>query len=387
LELLEIISAKCQTTQILVLVDPRALSSAFSALKVGSYLYAKLPVSDEELQMLVDTAMIRRPEYGSNLLLKEGGEQKGFEDMVGNSPPMRDVYRQIRLASMTDIPVLLTGETGTGKDLAARAIHQLSKRSEKPFVPIHLGALPAELVSSELFGYDKGAFTGAFKRYRGAFEQAHGGTVFLDEIGTIDEKNQISLLRLLETRSFQRIGGEKEIRVNTRIIAATNEDLTEAVADKRFREDLFYRLEVFPIVMPPVRNRGGDIPLLVDHFLKKFCDDYHKTILGVSPEYIQRMEAYDWPGNIREIKNVLHRSVVMCEGEVLLPDQLPERLFKIRPQSPSISVPLGSSIEEMEREMIARTLKWADNNRRRTAEILGISRRTLYNKIDKYGLF
>ncbi|MGD9287195.1 MAG: sigma-54 dependent transcriptional regulator [Desulfobacterales bacterium] len=386
IELLEIIATKCAITQVLILVHQKELPLAFSALKAGSYQYSKLPITDEELRLLVDTALNRRSQYSLNLLLKANPEKAGFEDMVGRSPPMVEVYRQIRQAAQTDIPALIAGETGTGKELVARAIHQFSNRKDNPFVPIHLGALPPDLVSSELFGYEKGAFTGASKRYKGSFETAKRGTIFLDEIATFDEKNQVSLLRLLETKKFQRIGGTRDIKAGFRVITATNENLTEAVRQGRFREDLFYRLDVFPITLPAVRNRTGDVALIVDYFLKEFNQSYNTNILGVSPACINRLESYDWPGNVREIKNVIHRAVVMCSGEVLLPEHLPKRFFSEQPGPPMVSIRVGSTLEDAEKEMIAQTLTWTNNNRQRTAAILGITRRTLYNKISKYKL-
>lgn len=384
IELLEIIAAKCAVTQVLILVHPKELPLAFSALKAGGYQYAKLPIPDEELRLLVDTALIQRPQPSLNLLLKENPEKPGFEDMVGRSPRIQDVFRQIRQAAQTDIPVLITGETGTGKELVARAIHQLSDRREKPFVPINLGALPLDLVSSELFGHEKGAFTGALKNYKGSFERAKGGTVLLDEIGTIDEQNQVGLLRLLETKKFQRIGGSRSIKANVRVIAASNEDLDEAIRQGRFRDDLYYRLDVFPIMLPAVRDRTGDIPLIVDHFLKHYNVIYQNDIRGVSPDCINRLESYDWPGNVREIKNVIHRAAVMCSGGILLPEHLPKRFFSQRNRPPAVSIQLGSSLEEAEKKLIVKTLEWTNNNRQRSAAILGISRRTLYNKISRY---
>ena len=385
-ELLEIIATKCPITQILFLINPRELPLAFSALKAGSYQYAKLPVPDEELRMLVDSALANRPQYGLNLLLKEHAQKPGLEDMVGRSPAMQDVYRQIRQAAQADIPVLITGETGTGKDLVAQAIHQLSSRKEKPFVPIHLGSLPQELVSSELFGYEKGAFTGAWKSYKGSFERAKGGTVFLDEIGTIDEKSQVSLLRLLETKKLQRIGGIRSIRSNVRLISATNDNLDEAVRTGRFREDMFYRLDVFRIALPTVRDRKGDVPLLVDYYLKQFNKVNQTNILGISPECINRLDSYDWPGNVREIKNVLHRAVVMCNGEVLLPSHLPKRLVSEGHDPPTLTIRVGTTMQEVEKEMVTQTLNWTNHNRQLSAALLGMSRRTLYNKIAKYSL-
>jgi DNA-binding NtrC family response regulator len=384
--LLDIISEKSAATQILFLAASKDMSLVFSALKRGSYQYAKLPIADTELKMLIEAALLHQPQYTPNLLLKSEARKTTFESMIGGSKKMIDVYRQIRQAASTDMPVLLTGETGTGKDLVARAIHHQSTRKNKAFHPIHLGALPPELVAGELFGYEKGAFTGATRSHRGLFEKAEGGTIFLDEIGTIDEKVQISLLRLLETRRLERIGGTRTISANTRIVAATNEDLSDAVDQGRFREDLFFRLDIFQIVLPPVRQREGDIVLLVNHFLKQFSDDYQRDIVGISPECISALESYKWPGNVREIKNVIHRAVLNCTGGILLPDHLPERLQTAHKRPAEIKLTLGCTLREAERMIIIRTLNWTQNNRQRTASILGISRRTLYNKLENYGL-
>ncbi|BBO83292.1 acetoacetate metabolism regulatory protein AtoC [Desulfosarcina ovata subsp. sediminis] len=386
MEFLDIISEKSAATQILFLASSKDMSLVFSALKRGSYQYAKLPIADGELEMLIQAALLHQPQYTPNLLLKSEARKTTFEKMVGGSAKMIELYRQIRQAANTNMPVLLTGETGTGKDLVARAIHQQSKRSSKAFLPIHLGALPPELVAGELFGYEKGAFTGATQSHRGMFEKAEGGTIFLDEIGTIDEKVQISLLRLLETRKLERIGGTRTISANVRIVTATNENLSEAVEQGRFREDLFFRLDIFQIALPPLRERGGDIALLVNSFLKQFSDDYQRDIVGISPECISVFEAYDWPGNVREIKNVVHRAVLNCTGGILLPEHLPERLQESRKQPQKISLPVGCTLKEAEREIILRTLNWTGNNRQRTASILGISRRSLYNKLTRYEL-
>ncbi len=386
IELLEVVSAKSPATQILFLINPREIKLAASAMKAGTYHYAKLPISSEELKLLVGSALDNRPQYAPNLLLKNHKGQTTFESMVGGSPVIREVYRQIRKAAATDIPVLLSGETGTGKDLAARAIHQLSSRTQGPYVPAHLGALPEDLVASELFGHEKGAFTSAVERRLGCFELAHKGTVFLDEISTIDEKIQVSLLRLLEDRKLHRIGGAKSQKVNVRVIAASNEDLEESVGRGVFREDLFFRLDVLHIHMPALRQRDGDVPLLIDHFLKQFNQAYRKDVVGISPECVSRLHSYDWPGNVRELKNVINRAVVMCEGGVLLPDHLPRRLRAGRAGRAMVSLPVGSTMEDMEREMLVRTLEYTAGNRRRAADMLGISRRTLYNKIDRFGL-
>lgn len=384
IELLELISSKSPATQILFLVEPTRLRMAMSALKAGSYHYAKLPITDQELKLLIETALEQRPEYAPNLLLKEEADKTRFEQMVGGSSAMHRIYRQIRQAAATEIPVYISGETGTGKDLAAQAIHQLSSRAEKPYLPVHLGALPHDLVASELFGHEKGAFTGATERFQGSFEQANGGTVFLDEISTISGKVQISLLRLLEASEFYRLGGRRQIKCNVRIIAASNEDLQEAVNRGRFRQDLYFRLEVLQIHMPPLRERHGDMLLLMEHFINQYSYAYGKNILGVSPDCLGLMSSYDWPGNVRELKNVIMRAVVLCQGDIIMPEHLTDRIRYGHPKVPMVMLPVGRTLEDMEKEIIIRTLEYADHNKKHTAEILGISRRALYNKIQKH---
>lgn len=386
IEILELISSKCPATQILFLVESNKLPMAMSALKAGSYQYAKLPIGDQELKLLIETALEQRPEYAPNLLLKEEVHQTKFEQMVGGSTAMHQVYRQIRQAAATEIPVYISGETGTGKDLAAQAIHQISARADNIYLPVHLGALPQDLVASELFGHERGAFTGALERYEGSFEQANGGTVFLDEISTISEKVQISLLRLLEAKEFYRIGGRRRIKSDVRIIAASNEDLQEAVNRGGFRKDLYFRLEVLQIHMPPLRDRHGDMLLLMEHFINDYSQAHGKNILGVSPDCLSLMSNYSWPGNVRELKNLIMRAVVHCQGEIILPEHLSDRIRYGRPSVPVVSLPVGQTLANMEREMIIRTLEYTGHNKKHTAEILGISRRALYNKISKHEL-
>lgn len=308
------------------------------------------------------------------------------ERLVGKSKPMEDVYRHVRQAATTDIPILLMGETGTGKDLAAQAIHERSERNNGPYVVINLGALPSELVGSELFGHEKGAFTGAIERREGKFEEARNGTIFLDEIATIDAKVQVSLLRLIEQRTFHRLGGKTTIRTNARLIAASNQNLFELVEQGRFRKDLYYRFDVFRIVMPPLRQREGDIVLLIDEFLNRFNRSFKKHIVGVAPECVSLLESYDWPGNVRELKNVVQRAVLVCEGEVLLPDHLPPRFRKGKSALTKVSFEIGTPLEDVEREMIVRALAATQNNRKRAADLLGISRRALYNKLQKHNI-
>jgi DNA-binding NtrC family response regulator len=386
LDLLEVISSQCPTTQILFAVEAHHIRMAFSALRAGSYQYAKLPIDDEELDLLIQASLALRPPGRVNRLLKPERQPTSFHDMVGATPSMQEVYRQIRQAASTDVPVLLTGETGTGKDLAAEAIHRLSARAHGPYVPVHLGALPSGLVASELFGHEAGAFTGADKRYAGSFERAHGGTVFLDEIATMPDTMQVSLLRLLETHRFNRLGGSHEVFADMRVIAASNEDLGEAVRARRFREDLLFRLDVLHLRMPPLRERKPDIPLLVDHFLERYNREFNKSILGISGECMARLDGYSWPGNVRELKNVVQRAALMCSDDVLKPEHLP-RSLQAEPREPQrVSFPLGTSLEDVEREMVIQTLRYCDNNRSRAASMLGICRRALYNKLKRYGI-
>jgi DNA-binding NtrC family response regulator len=386
IELVEVISVQSPSTQILFLADERDIKTAMSVLKAGSYQYAVTPIRDEELKLLIETAIEQRPRYGANLLLKKERKRVQFQELVGQAPVMHDVYRQIRQAAATDIPVLITGDTGTGKDLVASAIHNSSARAPGVYIPVNLGAIPPELVASELFGHEKGAFTGAGESREGIFERGNNGTVFLDEISAADEKVQVSLLRLIEKKRFHRLGGKKTVKTNARLVAASNEDLPQLVSTGHFREDLYFRMDVFHIVVPPLRERGGDIPLLVNEFLKRYNSDYNKNILGISPECISILERYTWPGNVRELKNVIQRAVLVCTGEVLLPEHLPPRFLSEAQETAKVVFDLGTSLSDVEREMIVRVLAATANNRKKSAEILGISRRALYNKIKRHGI-
>ena len=384
--LLEVIAANSPMTQILFLVEPEDIQTAMSALKAGTYQYAKLPIGDDELRLLVKTAIEKRPLYGTNLFLEAKKHEVKFEKLVGQSQPMQEVYRQIRQAAVTDMPILILGETGTGKDLAAQAIHKQSERRNGPYIVVNLGALPSELIGSELFGHEKGAFTGALERREGKFEQARDGSIFLDEISTIDEKVQVSLLRLIEQKKFQRLGGKRTISTNARLIAASNQNLSDTVEQGMFRKDLYYRLDVFRIIMPPLRERAGDVVLLVDEFIRRYNKTFQKNILGISPECISLLESYDWPGNVRELKNVIQRAVLVCEGEVLLTEHMPPRFKPDKSVRPTVTFEVGTALEEVEREMITRALAAARNNRKRAADLLGISRRALYNKLQRHNI-
>ena len=288
--------------------------------------------------------------------------------------------------------VLITGETGTGKDLIAAAIHKRSPRMNHPYIPVNTGAIARELIASELFGHERGAFTGAQDTRPGIFEQADRGTVFLDEIATMDEKSQVSLLRVLEEKTFRRVGGSKNIGVDVRIIAATNEDLEKNVAERRFREDLFYRLNVFHINVPPLRARmPGAITVLTDHFVARFAAVYRKDIERVSPETYRLLRRYPWPGNVRELKNVIQTALLMADGKELKPEFIPERIRHVVSGSdgrgePTCSFRVGASLRAVQKEFIRATLSHMGGNKKLAASILGISRRALYNKMKKLEL-
>lgn len=314
-----------------------------------------------------------------------------FEGIIAISLPMRTVIQRITEAASADIPVLITGETGTGKDMVAAAIHKRSNRKDKAYIPVNTGAMARELIASELFGHEKGAYTGASETRRGFFEQADGGTIFLDEISTMDEKTQVSLLRILEEKTFRRVGGEKDIQVDVRVIAATNENLEEAVKERRFREDLYYRLDVFRINLPPLRARPGAVTLLTDHFVSYFDSLYKKNVRMVSPETYRCLRRYPWPGNVRELKNVIQRAVLMAKGEELTPELIPARIreaagLSTNADPQTFPIHVGMTLQVVEKEFIAMTLASTGGNKKEAAAILGISRRALYNKLKRYGL-
>lgn len=383
--LLQNISQKSPKTQIVLLVKEQNIAIAVETLKAGTYQYLKLPVSDEELKPLLEAALHQQPQIVDDSTI-EKTKVKKFGEIIGGSTPMLRVYDQISQAAQTDIPVLILGETGTGKDLLAYTIHKKSQRTDEPYLAVNLGALPSELVASELFGHEKGSFTGALQQHKGVFEQGNKGTVFLDEIDTMDEKVQVSLLRLLEQKKFKRLGGTRSINSKARLIAATNENLDNLVESGIFRTDLFYRLDVFRITLPALRDRKSDIPLLVDELLLKYSKTYKKDITSISQETIDALMNFDWPGNVRELKNALQRAVLVCNEEELKVDHLPPRFHKHTQKTPSISFKIGTSLEEVEREMVSHTLAATNNNRKEAAKLLGISRRAIYNKLSKHNL-
>ncbi|HEX6983550.1 MAG TPA: sigma-54 dependent transcriptional regulator [Balneolaceae bacterium] len=321
-----------------------------------------------------------------------GGSKKPV--LITQNPIMKELVSKIKLVAKTKATLLITGENGTGKEVLARLVHYYSSRSKKPMVTINCGAIPSELVESELFGHEKGAFTGAQGQKEGCFELAHNGTLFLDEVGEMSKAIQVKLLRAVELGSFRRVGGKEEINVDVSLISATNKILIDQVKSGDFREDLFYRLNVIELYVPPLRHRKEDIPLLVSYFLNHFTDLYNINEIEFSDECMAMFMAYDWPGNVRELKNIVERCVVLSGGENIGPNSIPSRIHRGENIYPVcngnglnnvIQIPIGTSLEEVERRVIDQTLYSVDNNKTEAAKILGFSRKTLHNKLDKYG--
>ena len=372
-------------------IDPQAavimitafasVDTAVRALKQGAFDYLTKPIDPDELSHLVRRALDERRLREENVQLRETiDELVGADAIVGESPPMRKVMELIDHVAKTDATVLILGESGTGKELVARAIHAGGTRRYFPIVPVDCGGLPESLLESELFGHEKGAFTGAGYRRKGKIEMADGGTLFLDEVGAIDSKTQVDLLRVLETKELTRVGGMRSVKVDFRVICATNEDLKQAVEEGRFREDFFYRINVFTIELPPLRARRSDIPALARHFLDRFAKQMDSRITGISPEAMDLLTAYDWPGNVRELSNAIERAMVVGEPPNIRPEDLPLRAPQIAEMA------AGESLAEIEKRHIAAVLEHTDGNVTRAADILKVDRVTVYNKIKKYGL-
>ncbi|MFO8032782.1 MAG: sigma-54 dependent transcriptional regulator [Desulfohalobiaceae bacterium] len=357
-----------------------SISTAVEAMKEGAQDYLLKPFEPEELGVLIDRIMQDKARARENLYLQEEKKERTrFESLIGQSAAMQEVFDFIQKIAPVETTVLITGETGTGKELAARAIHTHSKRASGPFVAVNCGALPEHLMESELFGHQKGAFTDARETRKGRLELAYGGSLFLDEIGEISSRMQIDLLRVLEERVFYRVGGTQPIEADFRVIAATNKDLEKEVQEGRFREDLYYRLKVVTLQLPPLRRRKEDIPLLAEHFRQRFVKETNKEIDYISRQAVDEMMLYDWPGNVRELENAIERAVVVGQSRYVQPEDLP----MFRPQEKEAC---RESLQEVEKEHIRATLKRQDWNISRSAKTLGIDRSTLYQKIKRYNL-
>ena len=374
-------------TEVVVMTAYGSIDTAVEAMRLGAYDYLTKPIDRDRFPIVVDKALERHVLATENKQLRDRLETRTrFDQMVGESEPLQRVYNLVEMVAASDVTVLLTGETGTGKELVARAIHQKSPRANSPFITVNCGALPENLFESELFGYEKGAFTGAMFTKMGRFELAEGGTILLDEVGELSLKSQVDFLRVLETKEFRRLGGTKVIRVDTRIIAATNRNLVEAVKQGDFREDLYYRLNVVPIHLPPLRERGDDSPLLVERFLLEFASQHHREPKDVSREAMRLLRLYAWPGNIRQLRNLMERLVVTVRDKTIQLEHLPEEIQASKEDTRTMLVTLGTSLEEIEQDVIRRTLAEVTNHRERAAKLLGISLRALQYKIKEYGI-
>ncbi len=370
---------------VVVLTAVNEVSSAVEVVKLGAFDYLVKPVEDQRLVSTLRHAMsMRRLEREVERLRGELGERFHLRNMVGSSAPMRRVYDQIEKVLDSDITVFISGESGTGKELVAKAIHYGSLRADGPFVDVNCAAIPESLQESELFGHEKGSFTGATGAHPGKFEQAQGGTIFLDEVGEMAPSTQARLLRVLQEKSLQRIGGTARIHLDVRVISASNRNLAEMVRQGKFRQDLYYRLVVYPIDLPPLRERRDDIPALVEHFLSKYASDAGRRVTRVHPEAMQRFMAYEWPGNVRQLENVVHRAMLVCKGGELTVEDLPPELGGGNLAEPGDEADHFLSLDEMEERAIRRAVESCQGNLSLAARRLGIGRSTLYRKMQQY---
>jgi DNA-binding NtrC family response regulator len=371
-------------TKVILITGHADVESAIEALRMGASDYLTKPLDVERLrEILGAVARAKDPTLAPSSPLETALSEGRLGLLLGASPPMQEVYRQLTRVARTDATVFLVGESGSGKDLAAQTLHQLSARSSRPFLPLNCGAISPTLIESELFGHERGAFTGAARQHKGYFERSHGGTLFLDEISEMPIELQVKLLRVLETGVLVRIGGDQEVEVDVRVVAATNRDPRQAVDEGKLREDLFYRLSVFPVGMPPLRDREGDVELLARFFLHQLNAD-HGSEKSLTDGCLERLAGHRWPGNVRELKNVLHRAFILADDDDIEEVCLPEEIGGRPPGGGALRFELGASIAEVERELILATLERHGGNKRRSAEVLGISLKTLYNRLNAY---
>jgi two-component system response regulator AtoC len=391
LEVCQHIVADRPDLPVIMLTAFGSFETAVGAIRAGAYDFVTKPVEIEALAIAIRRAAEHRALRGEIKRLREVvASTRGRGDLIGASPTMQQIYTLIDQVSGTDATVLITGESGTGKEVVAREVHNRSRRKDGPFVAINCAAVPEALLESELFGHAKGAFTDAKQSRQGLFQQAHGGTLFLDEIGEMALALQPKLLRAIQERKVRPVGAETEITIDVRLIAATNRELEEMVEDKRFREDLYYRINVIHIPLPPLRARGGDVLLLAQHMLRQYAAVFDKKVLGLSPAAAERLVAYDWPGNVRELGNCLERAVALAHFEEIQVEDLPDKIRNRQtPRSQALSgndVPELLTLEEVERRHVLRVLEACHGNRTDAAKILGLDRKTLYRKLLRWGV-
>jgi DNA-binding NtrC family response regulator len=377
---------------VIILTGRASVDTAVGAMRQGAYDYLTKPVDLDRLRLLIEKALERgRTLDEITILRRRVKDVWGLGRLIGRSAPMQEVHRLIEQAAATPAPVLIHGETGTGKELVARTLHELSARAGGPFVAVNCAAMPETLLESEIFGHERGAFTDARDRREGCFELAHGGTLLLDEVAEMQPGTQAKFLRVLEEGAFRRLGGKTEITVDVRVVAATNKDPVAAVKDGAFREDLYYRLNVFTLAVPPLRQRTEDIPLLVTGFIEEFNAKYDKRITGVDDTTLKILMSHAWPGNVRELRNVVERAFIACEGDVITAKVLPGT-SPVAPvaswsgDADMLTAPIGLPLREVEKQFVLRTLAAESNNKTRAADRLGISTKTLHNMLQRWGL-
>ncbi|MBI5308540.1 MAG: sigma-54-dependent Fis family transcriptional regulator [Planctomycetes bacterium] len=385
LSLIQEIRKKNEPVAIVVITAYSSVKTAVDAIKCGADDYLTKPLNVEELEIVLEKLWERQQLVVQNLILKEKLKDKyKFSELIGSSPGMDRIFKMIGDVSSSMAAVLITGETGTGKELVANALHYRSDRACMPFVALHCAALSEGVLESELFGHEKGAFTDAIQTRKGRFEMADHGTLFLDEVGDMSLKVQVKLLRVLEKGEFERVGGENTLKVDVRLIAATNRNLEKEITEGRFREDLFYRLNVVSIHLPPLRERQEDIPLLSNFFVVKYAKKYKKEIEGLSPDVVNALCAYHWPGNVRELEHVIERAVVLCKNSALSMDHLPEAIVSQKEDVAVVKIPIGLSLKEAEKEIIQKTLQMTRGSKKDAAKILGISTRKIEYKVKEW---
>ena len=385
LQILDAIKQEKILTEVIIITGKGSIDTAVEAMRAGAYDYLTKPVEPDRIRSIIPKALEHHRLLVSHKELEQQIKQlTRYEDLIGQSSQMQEIYRLIDAVADSTANVIITGESGTGKELVAKAIHKKSSRCNGPFIAVNCSAFPENILENELFGHEKGAFTGALNEKAGCFEMADRGTLFLDEIGEMSLETQAKILRALEERRFRRLGGKKEIVVDVRVVAATNRNLNQALEQKRLREDLYYRLAVVEIDLPPLRDRVEDIPLLISAFLNFFNEKNHKKIKGLTPPSRDILMKYPWHGNVRDLRNVIERAVILSNSDMIDVHVLPERILTYRFKKPTIMIPLGTTVEDAEQQLILRTLEMENNNKTRAAQTLGISLKTLHNKLGKY---
>jgi DNA-binding NtrC family response regulator len=385
LSLIHEIRKKEESVAIVVITAYSSVKTAVEAIKCGADDYLTKPINIEELRLVLEKIWERQRLIAQNRMLKEKLKDKyKSSELVGNTPQMKRIFHMIADVAPSTASILILGETGTGKELVANAVHCQSDRACMPFVALHCAALSEGVLESELFGHEKGAFTGAVQARKGRFEMADGGTLFLDEVGEMSLKVQVKLLRVLEKGEFERVGGEKTLKVDVRLITATNRNLEKEVSEGRFREDLFYRLNVITIPLPSLRERKDDIPILSNFFVIKYTKKYKKEIKGFAPEAMEALCAYHWPGNVRELENVVERAIVLCKKNTISVEHLPRNVVPDKDDMSVIKIPVGISLKEAEKEIIQKTLQMTHGSKKEASKILGISNRKIEYKVKEW---